>query len=215
MNNNNYQTTPSTQFSTMLDASDILAPSELENSDLLKLESISSSSTTTQLTNTTNNHNNAADDGEFSFDLASKSLLFMTAAVNKDTQHITTVNSELDFYNSSASSSTTSNTNSSNISGGCSGNGGILHQSKLAINLTGNTVCCWSWPNSFFLFKSLPSCLNGFIFPSHLFLGISISNPTSPLPAFCLPKLYHCLLLIFFLLFIAFLWFFCFLLFFF
>lgn len=93
----------------MIDASDILAPSELENSDLLKLELV--------------------DDSEFNFDLESKSLLFTTANHHSHSHHHRPSNSssstttatnysDLDFFNPLSSTNNNSsspyNTNNNN-----------------------------------------------------------------------------------------------------
>lgn len=97
----------------MIDSSDILAPSELENSDLLK----------------------PTDDGDFAFDLASKSLLFMTAnnTPHHETNNADQINSnnELNLFKSNSSSSY----NSSN-----SNNNTTDYHFKLGLNLTGNLI---------------------------------------------------------------------------
>ena len=72
-----------------MDASDILAPSELEDTDLLKNE-------------------------DFNFDLASKSLLFMTNNYDIDFKIINTNESTSPSAPSSATSSTSSTTNINN-----------------------------------------------------------------------------------------------------
>lgn len=101
----------------MIDSSDILAPSELENSDLLK----------------------PADDGDFAFDLASKSLLFMTA--NNTPHHETNQinanqinsNNELNLFKSNSSSSYNSSNSNNNTTT-------TDYHFKLGLNLTGNLI---------------------------------------------------------------------------
>lgn len=101
---------------TMIDSSDILAPSELENSDLLK----------------------PTDDGDFAFDLASKSLLFMTAnnTPHHETNNANQINSnnELNLFKSNSSSSyNSSNSNNNNTTT-------TDYHFKLGLNLTGNLI---------------------------------------------------------------------------
>lgn len=99
----------------MIDASDILAPSELENSDLLK-----------------------ADDADFMFDLTSKSLLFMTANNIENSPNHTHIrnNKELNPFKSTSTSSYNSTSNNNTMHSSSAG----VYQTKLGINLTGNLI---------------------------------------------------------------------------